>query len=69
MHPIDKQNSVKMIAFVLNRASITGRIEPGAIADLILVDHDPRSLSPAELHAFAPTATMLAGRWVHGRSA
>ena len=56
-------------AFVLNRASITGRIVVGAAADLILVDRDPRGLSSAELHGFSPLATMLAGEWVHGPDA
>jgi len=53
-------------AFVLNRGPITGRIEPGSAADLILVDRDPRMLSTADLHAFSPLATMVGGRWVYG---
>jgi len=52
-------------AFVLNRGPITGTIEPGAVADLIMVDRDPRTLTSAELHSFSPQATMVNGTWVY----
>jgi len=55
-------------AFVLNRGPITGTIEPGAVADLIMVDRDPRTLTSAELHTFSPQATMVNGTWVYTTS-
>lgn len=52
-------------AFVLNRPGIRGRIEVGALADLVVLESDPRVLAPADLHALSATATMVAGDWVH----
>lgn len=54
-------------AYVLNRSGITGTIDEGAFADLIVCDRDPRQLTPAQLHTFAPSATLVAGQWVHGK--
>jgi predicted amidohydrolase YtcJ len=52
-------------AFVLNRESISGRIDPGSVADLVVLDADPRTLSRSELHQCVSRATMVAGEWVH----
>jgi predicted amidohydrolase YtcJ len=41
-----------------------GRLSPGFLADLIVVDVDPFACEPAELAGILPAATMLGGRWV-----
>jgi hypothetical protein len=52
-------------AFVLNRQDSLGTITTGALADLIVLDADPRTLSPDALMAVEALATMVGGRWVH----
>jgi predicted amidohydrolase YtcJ len=52
-------------AFVLNRQAAIGRIAPGTMADLVVLDADPRSLPPDALMNVEPRATMLGGEWVH----
>lgn len=51
-------------AFVLNRPAITGRIEPGAHADLIVLDSDPRDLPLDAVRGLETVATMVDGEWV-----
>lgn len=41
-----------------------GRLAPGFYADLILLEEDPYTLSPNDLHLLHPSATMVGGRWV-----
>lgn len=41
------------------------RIEPGAVADLVLCDRDPLAASESELRGMGVVATMLAGRLTH----
>jgi hypothetical protein len=41
-----------------------GRLSPGFLADLIVVDDDPFACEPAELAEIQPRATMLGGKWV-----
>jgi hypothetical protein len=41
-----------------------GRIAPGHLADLIVLEQDPFTCKPDELLAIQPTATMVAGQWV-----
>ena len=43
-----------------------GRLLPGYLADLVVLDRDPFAIDPAELPEVRVVATMLAGRWVHG---
>lgn len=46
--------------------SATGSaLEPGAVADLIVVDRDPQTASDAELRSTQVAATVLAGRLTH----
>ena len=52
-------------AFVLNRESSLGTLEPGKLADLIVLDDDPRDLDSTELMNVEPRAAMVGGRWVH----
>lgn len=42
-----------------------GKLLPGFLADLVVVDRDPFALEPEELPAVRVVATMLSGRWVH----
>ena len=43
-----------------------GRLVPGALADLVVLDRDPTSCPVEELDRIEVVATMLGGRWVHG---
>jgi predicted amidohydrolase YtcJ len=43
-----------------------GRLLPGYLADLVVLDRDPVECPPEELDEIAVVATMLGGRWVHG---
>ncbi|MGO2717757.1 MAG: amidohydrolase [Brevibacterium aurantiacum] len=52
-------------AFADTRPAFWGEIRPGASADLIIFDHDPRQLSPQELAVTAVRTTYLGGVAVH----
>jgi hypothetical protein len=40
-----------------------GRLAPGYLADLLVLDRDPFKVSPWELRTFQPAATMIGGEW------
>jgi predicted amidohydrolase YtcJ len=42
-----------------------GKLLPGFLADLVVLDRDPVACPPEELPEVAVVATMLGGRWVH----
>ena len=42
-----------------------GRLLPGFLADLVVLDRDPHDCRPEELADVAVVATMLGGRWIH----
>jgi predicted amidohydrolase YtcJ len=42
-----------------------GRLLPGFLADLVVLDRDPMSTTPEELSELRVVATMVGGRWVH----
>ncbi|HEU5066115.1 MAG TPA: amidohydrolase [Gaiellaceae bacterium] len=42
-----------------------GKLLPGYLADLVVLDRDPLAIEPEELHEVQVVATMLGGRWVH----
>jgi predicted amidohydrolase YtcJ len=42
-----------------------GRLLPGMLADLVVLDRDPFAIEPAELPEVQVVATMVGGRWVH----
>jgi predicted amidohydrolase YtcJ len=42
-----------------------GKLLPGYIADLVVLDRDPLAIEPEELPAVEVVATMLGGRWIH----
>jgi predicted amidohydrolase YtcJ len=42
-----------------------GKLVPGYLADLVVLDRDPLAIPPEELPDVQVVATMLGGRWVH----
>jgi predicted amidohydrolase YtcJ len=42
-----------------------GKLLPGYLADLVVLDRDPLAIEPKELPEVQVVATMLGGRWVH----
>ena len=42
-----------------------GRLLPGMLADLVVLDRDPFEIEPEELRDLQVVATMVGGRWVH----
>ena len=42
-----------------------GRLVPGQLADLVVLDRDPFTIPPEELPEVEVVATMLGGRWIH----
>jgi predicted amidohydrolase YtcJ len=42
-----------------------GRLVPGQLADLVVLDRDPFEVAPEELPELEVRATMVGGRWVH----
>ena len=42
-----------------------GKLLPGYLADLVVLDRDPLAIEPEELPEVRVDATMLGGRWVH----
>ena len=42
-----------------------GRLLPGFLADLVVLDRDPLEVEPDELPSLQVVATMVGGRWVH----
>ena len=42
-----------------------GKLLPGYLADLVVLDRDPISCEPDELRGLKVVATMVGGRWVH----
>ncbi len=50
--------------YALGRQEALGSLEPGKLADLVVLSRDPYELSGEELATLRPLATMLGGRWV-----
>jgi predicted amidohydrolase YtcJ len=42
-----------------------GKLLPGFLADLVVLDRDPFECPPEDLHELEVVATMVGGRWVH----
>ena len=45
---------------------VRGKLLPGYLADLVVLDRDPFACPPEELEEVQVVATMLGGRWVFG---
>ncbi len=54
-------------AYATGRETLTGSLEPGKLADLVLLESDPLAMPHDELRNVKPLATMLGGRWVFDR--
>jgi predicted amidohydrolase YtcJ len=42
-----------------------GKLLPGYLADIVVLDRDPLEVEPEELPSLQVVATMVGGRWVH----
>jgi predicted amidohydrolase YtcJ len=51
-------------AYAANAEQRLGRLAPGYLADLIVLEQDPFSVEPDVLLEMRPSATMVAGEWV-----
>jgi predicted amidohydrolase YtcJ len=54
-------------AYVTGQERKRGSIEPGKLADLVVLEHDPLAMPVDDLRHVKPLATMVDGRWVHDR--
>ena len=54
-------------SLVTGQARTVGRLAPGLAADLVVLDADPTEVDPAAITTINIVATMIGGRWVHGR--
>jgi predicted amidohydrolase YtcJ len=54
-------------AFAAGMESRLSELQPGFLADLILLEQDPFNLDPHDLQHIKPLATMLGGEWVWRR--
>jgi predicted amidohydrolase YtcJ len=52
-------------ARALGVADRRGSLEPGKLADLVVLDRDPFATAPEDLGQVRPVATMLGGTWVY----
>ena len=51
-------------AHLAHREERLGRLAPGFLADLIVLERDPFDCPASELHTLKPSKTMLGGEWV-----
>lgn len=51
-------------AYAAGTEASSGKLAPGYLADLILLEHDPFVLPPSDLLELLPSATMIGGQWV-----
>ena len=54
-------------AFAAGQENVLGKLAVGYFADLIVLEMDPFSSAPHQLHTIQPLATMVAGEWVWKR--
>ena len=53
-------------AYAAGMENRLGKLAPGFLADLVVLDRDPYAISPAELLDVKVIATMVGGLWRHG---
>ena len=51
-------------AYVAGWEDRLGKLAPGYLADLIVMESDPFECEPQQLHSLKPSATMVNGEWV-----
>ncbi len=70
-HAISAEEALRAITVEPSRiaglARRVGRLTPGMAADLVVLDADPLTTDPAAIAEISVVATMVGGRWVHGR--
>jgi predicted amidohydrolase YtcJ len=52
-------------AWLAGDEHVRGRLRPGFLADLVVLDRDPVECAPEELESVNVVATMVGGRWTH----
>jgi hypothetical protein len=52
-------------AWLAREERTRGKLLPGYLADLVVLDRDPLAIPPEELPEVEVVATMVGGRWVH----
>jgi hypothetical protein len=52
-------------AWLANEERTRGKLLPGYLADLVVLDRDPLAISPEDLPEAEVVATMVGGRWTH----
>ncbi|QUQ65868.1 amidohydrolase [Kutzneria sp. CA-103260] len=72
LHPeqgLSRESSLRMhtfgTAFQLHQEHLTGTLEPGKQADLVLTDRDVTRIAPADIHNTKALLTMVGGEIVH----
>lgn len=53
-------------AYAAGMENRLGKLAPGYLADLVVLDRDPYAIHPSELLAVQVVATMVGGQWRHG---
>jgi predicted amidohydrolase YtcJ len=57
--------TIRAPAWLAGEERRRGKLVPGYLADLVVLDRDPLAIPPEELPDVQVVATMLGGRWVH----
>ena len=52
-------------AWLAREGRTRGKLLPGYLADLVVLDRDPLAIEPEELPEVEVVATMVGGRWTH----
>jgi hypothetical protein len=52
-------------AWLAGEERTRGKLLPGYLADLVVLDRDPLAIEPEELPDVSVVATMVGGRWTH----
>jgi predicted amidohydrolase YtcJ len=55
-------------AYAAGLETLIGRLRPGYLADLLVLEDDPFEVDPQDLFRLQPVATMVGGEWVYGEA-